>query len=210
MAEPPPPGPPVNPSARCGLDRRTWSPTSSPASRRGSSSGWIRARPFRSHRRAGRESRNALQASGGELGHSRAGAGDAEARSRRQEFPVSELREIGRISAGRLGRADDWDPPRGPDSHDFPVFSLPNGISRAETGSHQTAPPAILLGDFAETGDSVDSHLAPYAPIAQLDRASGCGPEGRTFESCWARQGNMKHPGRLRLGCFRLRARLRR
>ena len=29
---------------------------------------------------------------------------------------------------------------------------------------------------------------ASRAPIAQLDRASGCGPEGRMFESCWARQ----------------------
>ncbi len=53
-----------------------WSPTSSLASRRGSSSGWIRARPFRSHPRAGRESRNALQASGGKLRDSRAGAGE--------------------------------------------------------------------------------------------------------------------------------------
>src|SRR6516164_5952870 len=32
------------------------------------------------------------------------------------------------------------------------------------------------------------ARLPSYAPIAQLDRASGCGPEGRMFESCWARQ----------------------
>ena len=27
-----------------------------------------------------------------------------------------------------------------------------------------------------------------HAPVAQLDRASACGAEGRTFESCRARQ----------------------
>jgi hypothetical protein len=35
------------------------------------------------------------------------------------------------------------------------------------------------------------------APIAQLDRASGCGPEGRMFESCWARQIEKQSPGRV-------------
>src|SRR5687767_1270404 len=32
------------------------------------------------------------------------------------------------------------------------------------------------------------SQVRPQAPIAQLDRASGYEPGGRTFESCWAHQ----------------------
>ena len=41
------------------------------------------------------------------------------------------------------------------------------------------------------TGFGVGYRAAPskiQAPIAQLDRAPGCGPGGRKFESCWARQ----------------------
>jgi hypothetical protein len=33
---------------------------------------------------------------------------------------------------------------------------------------------------------------SPYAPVAQLDRALGCGPGGRTFESCRARHSSMR------------------
>jgi hypothetical protein len=35
---------------------------------------------------------------------------------------------------------------------------------------------------------------SPSAPIAQLDRASGYEPGGRTFESCWAHQNPKKIP----------------
>gem|GEM_PF-5135787 len=32
----------------------------------------------------------------------------------------------------------------------------------------------------------------PFAPIAQLDRASDYESEGRKFESCWAHQANQR------------------
>ncbi len=56
---------------------------------------------------------------------------------------------------------------------------------------------------IGEASDSVGFGLADPAPIAQLDRASGCGPGGRTFESCWARQGFRRRLGGLRPGRFR-------
>ncbi len=43
---------------------------------------------------------------------------------------------------------------------------------------------------FPVSGDALDFDPDFYfhAPVAQLDRALGCGPGGRTFESCRARQ----------------------
>src|SRR6187200_3413492 len=36
------------------------------------------------------------------------------------------------------------------------------------------------------SADAAEHAPRPQAPIAQLDRASGYEPGGRTFESCWA------------------------
>ena len=41
-------------------------------------------------------------------------------------------------------------------------------------------------------------------PASFLGSVSYCGPEGRMFESCWARHEMMRRLGRLRLGRFRL------
>ena len=41
-------------------------------------------------------------------------------------------------------------------------------------------------GSFGGPGRWGDHRLLVFAPVAQLDRASGYEPGGRTFESCWA------------------------
>ena len=53
----------------------------------------------------------------------------------------------------------------------------------------------------AESGSLLSSNppLSDYETIAQLDRASVCGTEGRRFESSWSRLQN-SHP--LRVFCF--------
>jgi len=61
---------------------------------------------------------------------------------------------------------------------------------------------------------SVHAYTAPCRPfprfwckLASLFAVcSACGPEGRKFESCWARQKKMRRLGRLRLGRFRLQS----
>jgi hypothetical protein len=116
-----------------GGDARTTSPRD-PADGTDSSSGWIRARPFRSHRRAGRESRN----------DSRAGAGDSDAPtvSRLEQaswaslfpagssliagpsFPVPGPREIPPKVAGDRAFSDPRRAAIPSNPAEFPVFSL--------------------------------------------------------------------------------------
>jgi hypothetical protein len=72
---------------------------------------------------------------------------------------------------------------------EFPVSSRSERDLRARDGFASDYPPRHSLAAGGPQARRLGSGFAfSRAPIAQLDRASGCGPEGRMFESCWARQ----------------------
>ncbi len=68
------------------------------------------------------------------------------------------------------------------------------GISRRRRVRTRTARSATRRRERPSRG-AATIRFRFFAPIAQLDRASGCGPEGRMFESCWARQPSPRERG---------------
>ena len=67
----------------------------------------------------------------------------------------------------------------------------------------------IELPGVAERGCGIDQDTVAHgiirvsAPLAQLDRASGYEPGGRTFESCRAHQPSLVYSGHMGDGLFR-------
>jgi hypothetical protein len=61
-----------------------------------------------------------------------------------------------------------------------------SGLSRQRDRrrARENAPGLVIRSEFPCPGRRATESL--IAPIAQLDRASGYEPGGRTFESCWA------------------------
>jgi hypothetical protein len=57
-----------------------------------------------------------------------------------------------------------------------------------QVGTGSLAPLGINSQGTSGQGDRLQSRRLPYAPIAQLDRATASGAVGRRFESYWAHQ----------------------
>ena len=83
---------------------------------------------------------------------------------------------------------------RGFESHPLRQRSFPGADTitfRSGTSYHSAGYVNKRLGKPLESSELLLG-WSPYAPVAQLDRALGCGPGGRTFESCRARHSSMQ------------------
>ena len=91
-----------------------------------------------------------------------------------------------------LGRTREKDPSQGSWLRRGPRFERFSGTFPQDQGSRsrRRVRPGLPPPPWICAGAAIGLSFGPTqnAPIAQLDRALGCGPGGRTFESCWARQ----------------------
>src|SRR5262249_52189862 len=78
------------------------------------------------------------------------------------------------------------------------LFPLGHGLDRPTTYVLYSVVPATRQKVARNARPPTASRAQPKAPIAQLDRASGYEPGGRTFESCWAHHPKMLPQSHLR------------